>query len=510
MERMSKLLSRRRRAGDRFRIAGAIRAPELPVPGFQAQPQWRAALTAAVRSALGVLGTLQVLMLISWVAAGTTGGPLDALAIGAYGWLLGHGVPLTVDLGPDGVGALSLHPLGLLLIVLVVLYRAGSRAARASWTRSLRDVAILVALTCVAYGLLVCGVAALTLGGPARPDLVVAAGAGLLVPAIGAGAGVVRVSGVAGELRARLPLDVRVALDAGLGAMLVLGAGGALVLTVSLLVHFPRVVGLTGVLEPDLTGWPLLLLLNLLLLPNAALYALAVATGPGFALGTGTSVSLAGTSVGAVPAVSLLGAVPDGVAAPPYAYAVLLVPLAAGVTAGFLSFARAPGRGAERAALRAGCAGLMAGVGTGAFAWLAGGALGVGRLTHVGPTAWLLGIVVAVEVGVMGAVTAWVACPRTVVAGGAVAQAAPAAPVLVASVPETPAVPTPALSTGSSGPKAAVLGEPARVVPTGDGPKRSAEIRIADSGIAGNEIAENDVAENAAEPGVERPRAVND
>lgn len=415
MARVSTLLSRVARpdpstshsTGARTTLRGAVerrRASDQPV-----RPRWQAALIAALGAAAAVLVPLQLVVLLGWLTADTAAGSLDALAVGAYGWLLGHGVPLA--LGP-GAGAVTLHPLGLLVVVLVLLHRGGQWAARACGAVSGRAVGVLVAEICIGYAALVAGVTAVTANGPARPSLLAAAVAGLSLAALGAGTGALRASGQWSALRARAPRDLRVALDAGAGATLVLLAGSALVLLASLVVHFPRAVGLSEALGPGVTGGPVLLALNLVLVPNAVLYALAFAAGPGFSLGVGTLVWLGGSSAGPLPAVALLAAVPEGAATPPYAYAVLLVPLAAGVAAGLLAVTRGPDARAEQAALRGLYAGGVAGALTAGLSWLASGSLGAGRLVELGLTAWLVGLVVAVEVAVVGAATAWVACPR--------------------------------------------------------------------------------------------------
>lgn len=375
--------------------------------GVDARPHWQAALIAVAWSVGSVLVPLQLLVLLGWVVADTEAGPGDALAVGAYGWLVGHGVPI-----PLAGGTLSLHPLGIALVVLALLFRAGAWAARVTAVADLRPAVGLAAMIALAYGAVVAAVAAVTMGAVGPDSVAMAAAAGVLIGLLGSVGGVLHGSGLATRLRARAPVDLRVALDAGLGATLVLLAGGALVLAVSLVVHGPRAVGLTGSLGAGFSGWPLLLALNLLLLPNAVVYAAAYAVGPGFALGVGTSVSLGGTDLGPLPGLTLLAALPEGTSTAGYAYGVLLVPLLAGVTAGLVAVVRAPGSRAELAAVRAMYAGLLAGVFVGVLSWFASGSLGGGRLAVMGVTPWLVAGVVALQIGVVGAVTAWLGCPR--------------------------------------------------------------------------------------------------
>jgi hypothetical protein len=162
----------------------------------------------------------------------------------------------------------------------------------------------------------------------------------------------------------------------------------------------------------------ILLLGCVLLLPNGALWAVAYAAGPGFTVGAGTGVSLFGATLGPVPSFPLLAALPGSGTPAPAVRAALLLPVLAGVLAGWvvgrrLPAATGPGRLPAlltgRVARPAGY-GLLAGglvaLATATLAVLAGGALGPGYLAAVGPSGWQVAAALAVEVGVPAAVTA--------------------------------------------------------------------------------------------------------
>lgn len=85
-----------------------------------------------------------------------------------------------------------------------------------------------------------------------------------------------------------------------------------LILGLSLLLNFSTVADLTRVLEPGILGGLLLLLLNILYLPNAAVAAIGYFAGPGFAIGNGTIISPISYHVPEIPALPLLGALPTG------------------------------------------------------------------------------------------------------------------------------------------------------------------------------------------------------
>ena len=154
--------------------------------------------------------------------------------------------------------------------------------------------------------------------------------------------------------------------------------------------------------------------LSLLCLPNAVLFALSYLIGSGFAIGTGTSVSLGASHVGAVPAFPLLAAVPAG-RAPAWVVALCVITVVgAGVAVGWRIATRSGtvGHGAKSRADRLNVAdqvraAMLAAVGIGVAAAIlvgfAGGPAGPGRLRAVGPSPWHVGITVSVELGIVAA-----------------------------------------------------------------------------------------------------------
>jgi hypothetical protein len=85
-----------------------------------------------------------------------------------------------------------------------------------------------------------------------------------------------------------------------------------LALGISLLLNFATVKNLTQVLEPGILGGLLLLILNVLYLPNAAVATIGYFAGPGFAIGNGTIISPLSYLVPEIPALPVLGALPTG------------------------------------------------------------------------------------------------------------------------------------------------------------------------------------------------------
>jgi hypothetical protein len=364
----------------------------------------------AVRPSLVLHGGL----VAAWVAdAGPGSSGADAVRAAADAWLLAHGGGLRIPAGHvRGI------PLGLTLLAAIVLHRAGASLARAVEVTDLRAAARATAALAVPYGLLAAAVAKLAATGTAAASAPAAGAGALLLAGVAGGRGVLRAAdlfpAVGRRLPVRLPAVARAAL-AGVGGLL---AAGLAVLMVALVWHGGRFAELVGSLRPGLVGGVVLMLGCLLLLPNAALWSVAYAAGPGFTVGAGTGVSPFGATLGPVPAFPLLAALPGDGTPPPAVRAVLLLPVLAGVLAGWELSRRLPAGGAPtrlpasltgRAAL-AGTFGLVTGVGAGLvtalLAVLAGGALGPGYLAAVGPSAWQVALALAVEVGVPAALTA--------------------------------------------------------------------------------------------------------
>ena len=368
----------------------------------------------AAAAALSGLATLAAVVLVAWVAdagPGSTG--TDAVRAAADAWLLAHGGGLTIPAGHvRGI------PLGLTVLAAVVLHRAGASLARTVEVPDLRAAGRAVAALAIPYGLVAAAVAKVATTGTAASSAPIAGFGALLLATLAGGRGVLRAAGLGPALARRLPPwlpAVGRAVVTGVGALL---AAGLALLLVALVWHAGKVAELVGALQPGLVGGIVLLLGCALLLPNGALWAVAYAAGPGFTVGAGTGVSPFGATLGPVPSFPLLAALPaDGTPAP-VVRAALVLPVLAGVLAGWVVGRRLPAataRGGVAAVptgrvARLAAYGLLAGVlvalVTAVLAVLAGGALGPGYLAAVGPSGWQVAAALALEVGVPAAVTA--------------------------------------------------------------------------------------------------------
>jgi hypothetical protein len=365
-------------------------APNALLPG----------LTAAAWAAGAGLVAIAVPVLLAWATDSRSGsGAAAATRTAGQLWLLAQGTPLTT---PNGV--VGLTPIGLLLLPLLLLHRAGRHATRTVGHPGPREAWVLVLAVAAPYALLAAVVAAISATETIRPDPVRALLGAMVVAALGAGTGVLREARLLG-LVARLPVRLRWLVSGTAAAVGVLLAGGSLLAGASLALHSSRATSLASATGPGLLGGVALLLLGVVLVPNAAIWGTSWIAGPGFAVGAGTTVGPLSTTLGPVPAFPLLAALPGGDAPVWLGVVLLAIPLGAGILAGLLVARRLTCRWPS-AALEASALGPCVGLAIAALAGLSGGPLGAHRLAAVGPSPWKVGLAVTLEIALPAAVTA--------------------------------------------------------------------------------------------------------
>ncbi|HZN18279.1 MAG TPA: DUF6350 family protein [Micromonosporaceae bacterium] len=347
-----------------------------------------ATLWAALLSALPVAGAVGLAQLAEDPSIRVG----DITRYGLAAWLLSHGVPLRT-----AVGTLGLAPLAVAALAVWRVVRAGvhvTRAIGARHSRSPRIAARAALAVGSGYGLLGAVVAAV-IGGPSLHVSPVRAG--LVLGAFGsvaAGAGALWATGAWVPLARRLPAVVRNGLRTGaVAALLVLAAGAALAGT-AVAVGGGDAGETLASYRTGVAGQAGLTLVCLAYAPNVAAWGASYLVGPGFALGVDSMVRTSEVSVGALPALPLVAALPSGPTGG--AGAVLLgTPLLAGLAAGAL-LARERLRairlaGGRREAIRRVSGGRQAGgpSGTGGSSragglWQRGGSGQVGRWWQAG------------------------------------------------------------------------------------------------------------------------------
>jgi len=330
-------------------------------------------------------------------------------------WLIGHGVDFEMTLEPTIAATLGLKgadvafpvtiaALGFALLTLLLGVRAGRRVSETRFrlvgeTAAIGTFAALAALVTLS-----------AVNRYAAPSIV----QGIVLPtavfAVGILIGALRTRRAAGDIDGSSIKDwvddwhptvrsaVGVALRGGAMSVLAIIAVSATALAVLMAVNYAKLVSLYEALHTEVLGGFALTGAQLAILPNAVIWAASWFVGPGFAIGAGSAVSPLGTTLGPLPAIPLLGALPVGDHS--FGFIGLLVPILAGFLAGALLYPRlfeprvrhffAAGLGA----------GLAAGAILGLLGWFSGGAAGPGRLVEVGPDPWAVALWTALEVGI--------------------------------------------------------------------------------------------------------------
>ena len=318
-------------------------------------------------------------------------------------WLLAQGAELTVASGP-----IVLAPLLLTLGIAWCLSGAARVVVRAGRVTGARDAAAATGVLVAAHVVLT-AVLALLLDGPdAEVGLLRAILGSALLAVAAAGWGAGRESGALDAALDRLPGQTRPLLRGVLAGVLTALALCLAVVAVALAADADGYAAVSGGLGGAGAGALGLLGLCVLLLPNAAGAVLGLAAGPGFSVGSGTVVSVHGVTLGSVPALPMLAALPDTQAVPLLAFASQAVPVLAGLVAG-RTLARRLGAG-DGGSVVAGLVGVLAGVLTGLacglLVWVAGGSLGDGALADVGAPPVATGVAIAAQAGIAAAFAA--------------------------------------------------------------------------------------------------------
>jgi hypothetical protein len=379
---------------DLLRRPGRAAAP--PDRRSGATALWIAAL-AGLAAAAGGLIVVAALVLVAWgAAADSTGSAPDALRTAGQVWLFAHHSGVRTS-----IGGVDLVPLGLLAVPVLLLARAGTVVARRVELRGVGEAARAVLVLAGCYAVAGAAVQVAVRGTTIQVGLLGAIGSTIVVAALAGAVGVARGAQLGPVLAGRLPAAAPAVCRAALLAVAALLAGGGLLAATALCLHAGRFAALTRGLQPGVVGGILLLLLGLLFVPNAVVWATAYLSGPGFAVGTGTTVSMFGVTLGSVPAFPLLSGLPQTADLPALHWLGLAVPVVAGGLAGRLLARRLTGSPALHLVGWAAATGPVAGAAFAVLAVLSGGKVGDGRLSAVGPSSWQIGVAVAVEVAVI-------------------------------------------------------------------------------------------------------------
>lgn len=406
---------------------------------------------------LGILESLQmllttVLLVVLPVLGMSLAGGFEQITPGfvsglaAQIWMVIHGVPVELIVGlddgalgegvsiPEG-GWFHLVPMGLTLIPLALAWRAGRRLAQGAYSDQIWHGLLPLVISYAGAG---AGLSMLAQDTAFDVHPVFAALCAAAVMTLGSLSGCyaearswTRMIGV--DLESRIEEFSQQLRWAGSYAWAVLRAGAvacvvavglsALLLAGQIGVRWMDVANVYQQLDPGFWGVLGLTLLHLGLLPNMILWTLAYATGAGFSMGAGTTVAPYAVELGPLPAVPILGALPQG--APEGALAVLLVPVLAGAAAGWWLMREGENHLDDWFALRIAARplsltistlalGVFTGLAAAALAvgplWLSHISLGMGRMTDIGPDAALSAALLGAWVG-LGAIIGYLLAP---------------------------------------------------------------------------------------------------
>lgn len=335
-------------------------------------------LVAGLAGALLVAGVV----LVAWLSAIAIALP-TVLAFSARVWLLAHGGVLVV-----GDESITIVPLGLTIALTAmcawvagIAHGQGRQALTGELEVGQRRRLLVGTIAQVVAGYAafaaVLGWTVQGLDGLWRPVL-----GAVGVSLVGASLG----TGFAAGLRPQQlrPDWLRRGLRGAAAGALALLVVPAVVLAVALVLGEPRIATLEDGLGFDSGGLFVWSLIALAYLPNLLAWALAWTLGAGFAVGTGSLVSLWTTELGMLPAIPVLGALPAVGLANPWMQAWLAGGVIAGGLAGVVAVPRS-----RTGPLEALTAAAIAGLGTAAVylisVTVSRGGLGSLRMVGLGP-----------------------------------------------------------------------------------------------------------------------------
>ena len=252
----------------------------------------------ALRSAAIFILPLAFITLIAWATAGSASGTTsDPIRAAMWIWLATHHVHFDLALSPSGVaGYLSYLPIGGLLLPILAL-RSGFKRVVSKLDGDYSNLTGVRLFFALFYATLTAVIAVFSASTGVQPLWWMAAIFAFLI-ALGS------------SFIADRSISLAMPVILGLRIVALLFGLGFLIYTFAFFFNFDQAILITRVLAPGIFGSLLLLILNLLYLPNVALAALSYVSGAGFAVGAGTHLSPITRDIGQIPALPLLAGLP--------------------------------------------------------------------------------------------------------------------------------------------------------------------------------------------------------
>ncbi|CAB4873012.1 MAG: hypothetical protein F2786_05560 [Actinobacteria bacterium] len=255
-------------------------------------------LTQVLRSVALVLLPTGFIALVAWATAGSaTGNTGDPMRAALWIWLGAHQLPFALTLPPgNDAGLLSYLPLGALVFPVMAIRNGVRRTIdRLDGNSSLFPLAR--TLFAVLYTLIGTTVALLSATDAVKPIW-------YLTPLV-----LLPLSLICASTVGRKLIFGQAVLFSSRIISLLLGIS-SIIFGLSLFLNLSTVKNLVVILQPGILGGLLLLLLNILYIPNAVVATLGYFSGTGFALGSASIISPVSFHLQSLPAFPLLGSVP--------------------------------------------------------------------------------------------------------------------------------------------------------------------------------------------------------
>ncbi len=266
----------------------------------------RVGLQQGIRSLTLILLPIAFISLVAWATAGSSSGnTADPLRAALWFFLAAHQVPLQLSLSDATLsGSLTYLPVGGLIIPFFATRSGYMRMVETLGEPSHRERRLYIFTFAISYAAGGYLLALTALGETVSAPFYIAIPILFLVSATSA----FLISGAMPKHALQFPWQR--ALRIIWIAIVALIGFSSLVVAGSLIYHFDVVLDLTRVIEPGIFGGLVLLLGQLLYLPNVAIASLSYLSGTGLTIGEGSLLSPFTHRIDEIPAIPILGALP--------------------------------------------------------------------------------------------------------------------------------------------------------------------------------------------------------
>ena len=255
-------------------------------------------LSHALRCAALLLLPFSFIALIAWSTAGSTSGSTtDPIRGAIWIWLGAHHIPFQLTLPPTGIsGYLSYLPIGGVVLLFFVIRSSFARAIE-KLKGDYHDINVVRLNFSLIYTIVVTALAFISRTNPVAAQWYLAPLFAFLITFV-----------------STMTVGSRVvpsrSLQMSLRILAILLGSSLILLSVLIFIQFEQVRNISISLQPGVFGGLLLLFLNILYLPNAAIAVASYFSGSGLAVGSETLISPYWYDLGEIPALPLLGVLP--------------------------------------------------------------------------------------------------------------------------------------------------------------------------------------------------------